>query len=298
MSYILDALKKAERERNLGQVPQVTQAEQSPLFQDAAAILPLQRAAGWLMGSLVLIILAAAGLGTLFSQQQQAATITRAHMPAITTPVAEHAPTAHASETVTAHTESLIPVTLNAETKPTVPRLAAELETATTESATKSVAPLAQQVAPLMLPKPAQKVMVTDNTKERAEKPTAPSVESVVTKPKSTNDENDKPVLSRVVKPTVAELPTVSPVITSPAPLKTQNIVLLQELPASVQQRVSPLVVSVHVYADQPSQRFVLINGQRYRENMNLPKGIRLLQIGPTDIVLQYQQWQFRLNPL
>jgi general secretion pathway protein B len=65
---------------------------------------------------------------------------------------------------------------------------------------------------------------------------------------------------------------------------------------AAVQQLAAGLSLDVHVYAEQPAQRFVLINMNRYREGDRLKEGAVLERITPQGVVLSYQGEQFRYD--
>lgn len=65
---------------------------------------------------------------------------------------------------------------------------------------------------------------------------------------------------------------------------------------AAVQQLAAGLSLDVHVYAQQPEQRFVLINMRRYREGERLEAGAVLERITPEGVVLSYQGEQFRYD--
>jgi general secretion pathway protein B len=256
MSYILEALKKAEQERNLGQIPPLTQS-QIPLFSASAAdTLPLQRATAWLMGSALLIVVGAGALGHLLPS---ASPETLKEVKKESTAIFEEKPVEKIEKT-----QSVI----SNESHPTSTRPLASIalvqDTQTpqknpeTPKAPPIIAPKIETPPPVPIPKPA-------------------------------------PVpVARVVKPTEA----IPLVVTSPAPEIQEGLPLFQELSAQIQQRLSPLVIDIHVYAESAQQRFVLINGRRYREGMTLQADLTLLHIRPTDIILRYQNQLFRLNPL
>lgn len=69
-----------------------------------------------------------------------------------------------------------------------------------------------------------------------------------------------------------------------------------QQGSAAVQQLATGLSLDVHVYAEQPEQRFVLINMNRYREGDRLKEGAVLERITPQGVVLSYQGEQFRYD--
>ncbi|OUD12022.1 general secretion pathway protein GspB [Thioflexithrix psekupsensis] len=259
MSYILEALKKAEQERNLGQVPPLTQS-QTPLFSAAADTLPLQRATAWLLGSALLIAVGAGALGHWFAQQQPTSS-----------------KSTHANKTATQQER---PAPNEEKTTALTPTKALPSIIIPSESPPTNTNPLANVAS----------VRDPQTPKEKPNIPQAPPTAPPVAKPAPP----PQPV-ARVVKPTETEN---VPVVATAALPEIQNIPLFQELPAQTQQRLSPLVINIHVYAEQAQQRFVLINGRRFREGMTLQANLTLLHIRPTDIILRYQDQLFRLNPL
>jgi general secretion pathway protein B len=60
---------------------------------------------------------------------------------------------------------------------------------------------------------------------------------------------------------------------------------------------VPPLRLELHAYADRPADRFVFINGTRYREGQTLAEGPELIAIEPNGVVLSQQGRRFLLGP-
>jgi general secretion pathway protein B len=56
------------------------------------------------------------------------------------------------------------------------------------------------------------------------------------------------------------------------------------------------LSLDVHVYAERPPERFVLINLQKYREAETLQEGPRVDEITPDGVILSYQGTRFRVQ--
>lgn len=81
----------------------------------------------------------------------------------------------------------------------------------------------------------------------------------------------------------------------SPAPQQADPP-LLSTLPAEFQSSVPPVGISVHVYAQQPTARWVLANGRRYSEGQEIATGLRLERITPDGVVLAFQGRQFLLR--
>lgn len=70
---------------------------------------------------------------------------------------------------------------------------------------------------------------------------------------------------------------------------KTNQIPSLWELPANLQEKLSDLKINIHVYNAEASQRFVIINMHKYREGDRLePSGMRLERITREGIVINH----------
>lgn len=68
------------------------------------------------------------------------------------------------------------------------------------------------------------------------------------------------------------------------------------ELPLSVRQSLPTLKLVVHVYSNKPEERFVLINGTRYREGDELARGARLAEIRPQGALVDFRDYRFLLT--
>lgn len=105
--------------------------------------------------------------------------------------------------------------------------------------------------------------------------------------------------------PIVLEPPAVAASVASPAvpaePVRQAvadvpelSIHTWQQGSAAVQQLGAGLSLDVHVFAEQPAQRFVLINMTRYREGDRLKEGAVLERITTQGVVLSYRGELFR----
>lgn len=68
------------------------------------------------------------------------------------------------------------------------------------------------------------------------------------------------------------------------------------ELPLSVRQSLPTLNLLVHVYSKLPDDRFVLINGTRFREGDELSPGVRLAEIRPEGALIDFRDYRFLLS--
>ena len=68
------------------------------------------------------------------------------------------------------------------------------------------------------------------------------------------------------------------------------------ELPLTVRQSLPALNLLVHVYSNVPEDRFVLINGTRFREGDELSPGVRLAEIRPEGALIDFRDYRFLLS--
>ncbi|MFM1884880.1 MAG: hypothetical protein RL026_37 [Pseudomonadota bacterium] len=59
---------------------------------------------------------------------------------------------------------------------------------------------------------------------------------------------------------------------------------------------IPALQVNLHIYADQATQRVVMLNGQRLREGESTPEGVRVERITESGLVLAWRGRQFSLS--
>jgi general secretion pathway protein B len=74
---------------------------------------------------------------------------------------------------------------------------------------------------------------------------------------------------------------------------KYANLPTLTELSLAGSMTLTPLRIDIHVYSQQPPERFVFINMSKYHEGDILSEGPNLLAITPGGIVLSYQGRDF-----
>lgn len=69
------------------------------------------------------------------------------------------------------------------------------------------------------------------------------------------------------------------------------------ELPLDVRREMPELSLSIHVFSTDPRQRFVLINGERRLEGDALGSGARLAEVSRHGAVIEFQDYRFLLRP-
>lgn len=84
-----------------------------------------------------------------------------------------------------------------------------------------------------------------------------------------------------------------------PEPRAAQTVVAsaktLNELRAAGTLQLPDLHLDLHVYGDQPRDRFVMINMSKYAEGATLTEGPRVKQITPEGVLLEHQGTVFLL---
>jgi general secretion pathway protein B len=71
----------------------------------------------------------------------------------------------------------------------------------------------------------------------------------------------------------------------------------IEDLPSSIQQSLPPITISVSLYSNDPSSRMAKINGAMIREGEYLTTGLRVEEITPDGVIFSYQDYRFRARP-
>jgi general secretion pathway protein B len=87
---------------------------------------------------------------------------------------------------------------------------------------------------------------------------------------------------------------TRSPYLTAFAP--DGKKVDIKDLPPSIQQNLPAFAVSVSVYSDDPASRMVKVDGQMLQEGQYLADGVKLEEIAKDGVVFSYQNYRFRIG--
>ena len=74
------------------------------------------------------------------------------------------------------------------------------------------------------------------------------------------------------------------------------HVTSITELPTNIQEDISGISISSHIYADDPSLRMVNINGRSVHEGDIVAAGIRLVEISEEGVILSYQHYIFEMN--
>lgn len=258
MSYILDALQKADAERERGQLPGL---HTHTAATTATPTRPRRvRPAHWALAAvLVLLVAAAVGFGLGFHKVpgEQAATPTQIHTPA---PTAEQAQDATPT-----------PGTAAAPDLPTTPTPPALLASPPAHTTTQAPLPLLAPPAPTPSQTRTSALPITNPITRPIPRPNPPGAASPASPPTAT-----------------APSPTAPP----PNPPAVRS---LADLPPDTRAQLPPVNVSGSTYSQNAAHRMLIANGQVVQEGQNIAPGLVLETIGPRSAVLNHRGLRYSI---
>lgn len=279
MSYILDALQRADAERGRGNVPGL-HARQLPtaLEEAAAARTGLRGPLVW--GGLLVLVLAAtvAGLWMWRSPASPSA-------PVVTATASQPAPAA--TPVASPPLPAAVPAVPAAPAAPVAPVVSPAAPTAPIATPPAALAPSAPASvdAPPAPPATVQAAAVARAAPQPA--PTAPPAAS------------DTPATPAVapVSATPAPRAATAPAPTSPAGSSAApaEAPLLSGLPEDLRRQIPALVITGVVHADNPAQRLLVVNNQVLTQDGQLGPDLVLETIGSRHSVFRFRGTRFRV---
>ncbi len=248
MSFILDALRKSEHER---------QRQLGPTIAELPVARPGARVPGWIWIALAgLLALNVAILGW-FLLREPAGPPPLAQDAARTPPAPAPAPTPVATAAPAVSTPTSAPAPAPVAAPITAPAVDSPLPAPAVAPGERNVRPLVVEAAP--------------------------------------SQPADMPTFAAPEAPDPALLPVAPPPAPRSPPSVAAGVPSIDQLPAQATAGLPALNLDLHIYANQPAQRAVFINGARYREGDALPGGARVQQITPEGAVLSYGGQRFLL---
>jgi len=105
----------------------------------------------------------------------------------------------------------------------------------------------------------------------------------------------EQQVASAVVNQPVVNQPP--PVLPQPVPENTSRarVPTLDQVRLSGSINLPELHLDIHVFSDDPAERFVFINMNKYREGARIDAGPEVREISPEGVILEYQGQTFLL---
>ena len=278
MSYILDALQRADAERGRGNVPGL-HARQLPtaLEEAAAARTGLRGPLVW--GGLLVLVLAAtvAGLWMWRSPASPSSPVAAA-------PATANQPAPAATPVASPPLPAAVPVVPAVPVAPVVSPAAPTAPIATPPAALAPSA-AASVGAPPAPPATVQAAAVARAAPQPA--PTAPPAAS------------DTPVTPAVAPASATPAPraATAPAPTSPAggSAAPAEAPLLSGLPEDLRRQIPALVITGVVHADNPAQRLLVVNNQVLTQDGQLGPDLVLETIGSRHSVFRFRGTRFRV---
>jgi general secretion pathway protein B len=263
MSYILDALRKADAERDRGSVPDLhAQPVLRPVGRGAPPTAPLR----WLplAGAFVAVLIAlAVAAWALWTREPRSVLDTRGVAAGSAVPPVLPAPAANADAPPTAQMAGSTPTPSPAPVA--VAQTPAAVRTVPTPRAT------ARQPATEGRPTAAARQVNTDPV---ADGPTAtPRTATGAESPSST-------------RPSTTPRPSV------PEP----RVFTVAELPEEIRRELPALAIGGAMYAETPANRMLIVNGQVFHERDRLAPNLTLLQIRLKSAVLDFRGYRYSVG--
>jgi general secretion pathway protein B len=310
MSYILEALKKAEHQRDIGRVPGIG-SEHQPVVAAAAT--------GRWKWVLVAVLGVNAVLLTFALWPRHPATEQKTA--AVAVPAAS--PVAPATARAAPHTSVPEPAPADKQAVPPAP-VAVVAPTPAPAAAMRPLPPLPQSVkstpavvheASKVVPPTPEPIEADDNLPAATAPPVTAKAapRTSVREPAPAVKQAEPPAPVAVVAPPPTPAPPLpqsvksTPAVVHEAPKVVPPTPELFEADANlpVWPQVSPdlfraidsdLHLDVHVYSKVPQQRLVLINTRKYTEGQRLQEGPVVDAIRPDGVILSFQGQRFRLT--
>lgn len=258
MSYILDALVKAERERHLGQAPRLDDAP------PRATVEPAESPGWWQAASTIIAAaLVVATLLFVFLREPAAPPATSAAAraavpaPAATDPAPKAAAPGPSSAAPVAATERS-------------PQMRPKIDAIDQSAPIASLDDLVDQPEPAPPAPPPREALASGDTPGE---------------PIATLDDGGN-TQTTTLAPAPRARTQVGKLTLDPAP--AGGAIALADMPAGYRDSFPALAMDVHVWNADPAKRFVLVNGRRYHEGDQLSDGPQIVEITGQGMVLQY----------
>lgn len=310
MSFILDALRKSEAERRRGQVPALDTPDGSPPPRKP-------RRNGWLLAVLTAVVLGGAGLfaasrtGWIEQRLVGGDTIEQSRAtPGADTPERGDTPPQPPAEQPVAESPSSVPTVAPA---PDDGADAVDFDKPQPGSDRRERRPGAPAPADRSVSRPAPKrEYVTASSEEalrelerryaqqleqRDSAPAGKAAADSASDQKSTSQADGEP--AKPAAPERSEIPETAEPRQPDTPWRSDvpEYVRAWELPLSVRRSLPDLSLSIHVFAPEARDRFVLINGERYRPGDRIDGDTRLVDIRREGAIVDFREHRFLIEP-
>jgi general secretion pathway protein B len=290
MSYILDALKKAERDRHVAKIPTLHTVHGTPVER---------RRPQWMwIGAAVVLVNATLLLIWFLRPQPVAERLPRlAAVPTTSGPAAVDKPPASGPAAV--------------DKPPAPPQADKPAPASPAGAATATPAPVpfpSQASVPGPPPETTTRRVETKPSPPVAAAPASPRIDPgkppapvAPARPAAAVPERPAPAtaVARVSPPTVPDKsasPPAAPSPAAPGERKTAQTPGLQELTPADQEGMPKMSLQFLVYSEVPGERLVFINNQKYVEGQSIEGKVVVEGIVPDGAILSYQGKRFKLH--
>jgi general secretion pathway protein B len=277
MSYILDALRKADAQRERDPARGI----HAQPFAAAGARAPVRNAKAWLWLGIACLGLALVGATWWFSRPAVPGVVlapgaAAPAMPALPAPAAM----APAPAPATA-----VPGTAVAERPATPDGAQMPARNAFRPPAGTVMPPAPTSVAPMATPAPA-------GPAQKAQRPPLPppAATARATGPAGVAAPSSTPIAAA---PASAPVPATA---VPPAPAASGRVLTQAELPPEIQRELPKLVISGGVYSQNPAQRMLIVNGQVINEGAEPAAGVVLEQIRARTAVWRFRGYRYAVT--
>jgi general secretion pathway protein B len=283
MSLILEALKKSERQRRLGESPSIG----SPIMavRRRRSLLP------------ALIGLIAVALAVLWWLRREPTAEPVAEVATVPAPGAPEAPVARNAATFDGRAAETAPPAERAQSSAAsrLPRskVPADATSGLPAELREKIRSGDVVVANPNLLKPGQPATIA----ETASAPTAALAETAPVdaaasgrNPAATPARAPAPPPAAATKPARRAPPPVAPAATA----VVDSVPMIWELPLAVRRDLPELAVTMHVFAIAPENRFVILNGERHVEGDDIA-GMKLVEIRSDGVLFEREGQRFLL---
>lgn len=283
MSYILDALKKSERERPPGPVPDLFTVH-GPQPRPPAP----RRLTRALVAVTLLVVVPAIALWAWIGTGRRDKGAARPPVAASPQPGVE------------AQSPPVIPLPVAAPTPPAAARAAAATGRSVDERsptpappARRSRAAVASTGSPLVVPAVPPAPVAPDPVPAPAV-PGSPPPAPVVSEP--TAMAQPPPAAGEVpsAPPVPSPVPVPAASVSEESPPADGRVFDLTELPAPIRAELPKLFISGHVWSEDPALRLLSVDDRLLHEGGEAAPGVTLREITPRGAVFVYKGWHFR----
>jgi general secretion pathway protein B len=266
VSYILDALRKSEQQRQLGVAPRLLTVHATSDSDAPPAFLKYGLIAAALIG-------AGVAIGWWHPWQQ-------ARLPSATASASASTPAARPRDPLPVSQ----PVLPEGAGGPEAPMPVQKTRVAMSPIAAPEVAPV-EQATQLLAPAPPQTRKPPPAAAVPPQAPATPVREAAPAR---------APAPAVAVEAPIALLQKKSADAPPADPAQQQKLLAMAELPPAIRQEIPAMSIPVHSYSDTPQERIVGINDQLLREGEYLAPGLKLERIAPDGVVFSYKNYLFR----